>query len=155
MRSVLKLAAVSLLTFASCDVAFGQINIVTRCGAAAGRGYFLEGGGITSKDSGWQNESISKGQTLLVLTGPNSYDIVFTDATGRTISSREDGATIIVIGAVADRLTLLVNYPEMNVETLMFVLDTAGKGSVTFSQARYGEAAPFRKHSLLYAQCRR
>ena len=130
-------------------------TLVTRCGGSAGYSYFHLGGVVTAKDAGWQEDSISAGQSLLMREDAGKYDILFSDAMGRTVSSREDGAQVVVVSEAGSQLVLLVNYPEMNVETWVFSLDARGAGKLTYSQARYGKTAVSKKHSLMLANCLR
>ena len=136
-------------------VAQAQSPVVTRCTAPAGHGYFYPGLLVKGKDAGWQQERIPKGQYLLLRDIDGAYDIVFSDSLNRTISSKGDGGQIIVVNDSGGRLVLLVNYPEMNVETWIFTLDERGTGTATVSQARYGEAALIKKHTLMAAACSR
>jgi len=103
--------------------------------------------------AGWQKDGISKGSYLVTRDADGKYDIIFSDAIKQTKSSREDGGDVIVVSKSDDRLVLLVNYPEMNVETWYFRIDSRGGGEVTVSQARYGEDAMINKHSLMRAVC--
>ena len=136
-------------------VAQAQSPVVTRCTAPAGHGYFYPGLLVKGKDAGWQQERIPKGQYLLLRDIDGAYDIVFSDSLNRTISSKGDGGQIIVVSDSGGRLVLLVNYAEMNVETWIFTLDERGTGTATVSQARYGEAALIKKHTLMAAACSR
>lgn len=151
-----RLAASTLLVcLAAAAVAQTQSPVVTRCTEPAGHGFFYPGLLIKGKSAGWQSERISNGQYLVLRDKDGAYDIVFSDSTNRTISSKGDGGQVIVVNDSGGRLVLLVNYPDMNVETWMFTLDERGSGTVTVSQARYGEAAMINKHSLMAATCKR
>ena len=130
-------------------------DVVTRCEAPAGYSYFLNGSLVPSKGAGWQKDGITKGTYLVMRDAAGEYDIIFTDALNRTVSSREDGGQIIVVSQSDDRLILIVSYPEMNLEIWYFSIDRRGVGKVTVSQARYGSEAVINKHSLMTAVCSR
>ncbi len=145
--------AVWLLAF--CSVVWAsQTNaaVVTRCGASEGYAYMEEGGFVPKNKAGWTKDAITGGSHLLLKDGDN-FDIIYTDATKRTISSREDGGQIIRISESGGTYVILVNYPGKLVETWVFNLDRDGRGVVTFHQARYGDHFPIRKHSVLRASC--
>jgi len=150
-EDAMKLLALVLLVTSSILSHHAAAQVVTRCGASQGHEYFFPGSFVTAKDAAWQIGKISSGQTILMKTG-TTYDIVYSDAFGRTLSSKEDGAEIVVISDDPGKLTLVLNYAGRSVETWMFRLDAKGKGEVTFSQARYnGPIAS--KHSLFRAAC--
>lgn len=128
-------------------------DIVTKCDAPQGHAYYLPNPIVPKKDGGWQRDAISNGTYLVTRDADGKYDIIFSDAIKQTKSSREDGGDVIVISKSNDNLILLVNYPEMNVETWYFRIDRRGGGEVTVSQARYGEDAIINKHSLMRAVC--
>lgn len=133
----------------------GNAAVVTRCVAPTGYSYFFAGALVPVKDSGMQSDAISTGQYLLMQSENGDVDIIFSDSSGRTISSKDDGGTIIVVSKTAKSVVILINYPDMSVETWIFNIDTLGTGVVTVSQARYGETALVRKHALMSAKCRR
>jgi hypothetical protein len=135
--------------------ALSQPSVVTRCMSPLGHGYYFAGGLVAAKDTGWQREAITNGQYLLLRDKEGSFDIVFTDATKRTLSTKEDGGSVLVANNVDGSIVLLVIYPQMSIETWVFNLDASGAGKVSVSQARYGDAALVRKHSLMAADCRK
>lgn len=125
--------------------------VITRCGASEGYAYYVEGALVPKNKAGWTKDAITGGSHLLLKDG-ETFDIIFTDAMKRTVSSREDGGQIIRIAENGGTYVILVNYPN-SVETWVFNLDSNGKGVVTFHQARYGDAVPVRKHSVMRASC--
>lgn len=128
-------------------------DIVTKCDSPHGYSYFVAGSFVPKKEAGWVEDGISKGSYLVTRDADGKYDIIFSDAINRTISSREDGGEVVVISKSDNRLVLVVAYPEMNVETWYFRIDLSGTGELTVSQARYGEASFINKHSLMKAAC--
>jgi len=130
-------------------------DVVTKCDSPQGHAYYMAGKIVPRKDAGWRQDAISNGTYLVTRDADGKYDIIFSDAIKQTKSSREDGGDVIAISKSNDHLILLVNYPEMNVETWYFRIDPRGVGEVTVSQARYGEGAIINKHSLMRAICSR
>jgi hypothetical protein len=137
------------------EVSSALAGVVTRCERPTGYTYYFSGALIPKDKAGWQKDGISKGSYLVTRDAAGEYDIVFTDALNRTISSRVDGGRIVMVSQSDDHLILIVNYPEMNVETWYFNVDRMGIGKVTISQARYGSNASINKHSLMTAICSR
>ena len=125
-------------------------EIVATCGISEGRSYYIPGGLVTGKHAGWTDEKISKGSFQLIRSG-DEYDIVFTDSTGRTLSSKGDGATTSGYRDDAGNLVVTVMYPGSLIETWVFWLSVKTERIATYSQARHN--APIRKHSLLKATC--
>lgn len=126
--------------------------VVTNCRAPEGYTFFEEGPLIPRTDAGWTKDKISSGHYIVLLEG-NSYDIVYVDAMKRTVSSKEDGAQIVKIHSQPGILVLLVNYPGMNIETWVFMIDKQGNGTLMVSHQRYGSSAPIRKSGLMRATC--
>ena len=130
-------------------------GIVTRCEEPEGYSYYFSGPLVPKNDAGWKKDGVTKGNYLVTRDAAGEYDIIFTDALNRTISSREDGGQIVLVSQSDNHLILVVNYPEMNVEIWYFSIDRTGIGKVTVSQARYGNEALFNKHSMMAARCSR
>ena len=130
-------------------------GVVTRCEGPDGYSYYFGGALVPKNGAGWQKDGVTKGSYLVTRDAAGEYDIIFTDALNRTISSREDGGQVVVVFQSNDRLILIVHYPEMNIEVWYFSIDKNGIGKVTVSQARYGSEALFNKHSLMTAVCSR
>ena len=130
-------------------------GVVTRCEGPEGYAYYFSGPLVPKNDAGWKKDGVTKGSYLVTRDAAGEYDIIFTDALNRTISSREDGGQVVMVSHSDDRLILIVHYPEMNVELWYFSIDRSGIGKVTVSQARYGSEALFNKHSLMTAVCSR
>jgi len=128
-------------------------ELVTKCGSSKGYSFYPQGGLVSNKDAGWTEDAISNGSFLVTKTKKGEYDVIFSDASGRTISSRDDGGEVILISKSKANLILLVAYPQMNVVTYYFRIDQRGVGDVSYSSARYGEAAMVNKHGLLVAAC--
>jgi hypothetical protein len=132
-----------------------QAAVVTECKSPSGYAYYVEGGLVDKKSSGWTEDKISGGRTILVRESSGTYDIIFSDSMERTISSREDGADIIVVHDSSTRKVLIINYPNNTMETWTFHLDSSGSGFAALSQSKYGVSVTVQKHSLMVAQCSR
>jgi hypothetical protein len=129
-------------------------KIVTRCEGGRGYGYYIEGGAVPSDRAGWTEDCISHGSYLL-LRDRDGFDIIYSDSTGATISSRDDGAIIELVSEEGPNIVISLNYANRHFEVWAFELDASGRGEVTFHQARFGTEAPVRKHSLMRASCSR
>ena len=130
-------------------------SVVTRCVSPSGHAWYSQQPLVPAKSAGWQADKISDGTYFLLRKDDGGFDIIFTDATKRTISSRDDGAQMVTLRDGGGTVVVLVNYPDMSVETWHFRLNEAGRGDVTVSQARYGERVMVTKHSLMRAECAR
>mgnify|MGYP003987914261 CR=1 FL=1 len=100
------LIAVAMYLFPVSNASAGS---VAHCGGSFGYAYHIQGGLVTEKESGWGEDSISKGQ-LLLIKGGKDFDIIHTDATGGTRSSKGDGGKVITIGGDANSIMLVVIY---------------------------------------------
>lgn len=94
MVSIQRAVLAVLILCLDCDAA--RAEIITRCGASKGYSYFFKGALVPKDKSGWQEDSISGGDILLVKNGKD-YDIIYTDALGGTKSARADGFTIVEV----------------------------------------------------------
>ncbi len=153
----MKRLALAVLGMTVMVAAAGQPTapVVTRCTNPSGHAYFYAGGVVQGKDAGWHKDAITNGQFLLLRDKDGGLDIVFTDAFDQTLSTKGDGGRVLVAQDTQTKVVILVLYPGMSIETWMFALDARGVGHVSVSQARYGDAAVSRKHSLMTADCRR
>jgi hypothetical protein len=147
MKLVSRIVLVAI--FGVCQIANAQV--VTRCGASAGHEYYFAGGLVPLKKAGWTAGGISEGSTILMRAG-DSFEMVFSDALGRSMSATEDGGVLVVISNTPESIALVVSYPGKSIETWIFKLDETGRGEVTFSQARYNGTLSS-KHSLFRASC--
>jgi hypothetical protein len=135
--------------------AHSQASVVTRCTNPSGHAYFYSGGIVPATNAGWQRDGITNGQYLLLRDKDGGFDVVYSDAMGRTVSTKEDGGTVLIAHDAEEKIVLLVIYPKMNIETWMFMINSRGVGKVSVSQARFGDEAVARKHSLMAGDCRR
>lgn len=143
------LVAIAMATSAG----IASAALITRCDGLSGQAYYVEGGLVPKARAGWRRDEISNGSFLL-LSDEKGYDIIFTDATGRTVSSRDDGGQVLPASIVGGRVVLIVNYANVLMETWVFDLDESGRGAMTLHQARYGDV-PVRKHSVMRGACKK
>lgn len=137
--------AILLLSIA----ASAQADVLASCGASDGHGYYPHSAVVGQQDSGWRRAGISKGSFQLISSG-DDYDIIFTDATGGTLSARADGGHVSATRDSRGNILVIVLYPGMTIETYVFWFGTK-EHTVTYSQAKYGATIP--KHSLMRAAC--
>src|SRR5687768_9923772 len=78
-----------VLVIAAVDV---SADVVATCGASEGWGYYVPGGSNPDQNPEWVKDAISKGSFQLIRSG-DDFDIVFTDSTGGTVSTKGDGGT--------------------------------------------------------------
>jgi len=118
----------ALTTLAWClgsGVAHAQTSIVTRCIGSEGYSYYAEGPLVKGKDVGWRKDSIENGSYLVTRTG-SDYDVIYTDAANRTVSTREDGGAVLTVADKPGSLVLLSVYSTGLVETWAFHLNESG-----------------------------
>lgn len=139
-----------LLLAGSVVGAQAHAEIVATCGASRGYGYYIPKGIVETKDSGWTEDAISGGSFQLIRSGVD-WDVIFTDASGGTLSSRADGGQTSGSVTPGGDIVVQVVYPS-TIETYVFWLSLE-EPVVTWSQAKAGSFIP--KHSLLVAPCAR
>jgi hypothetical protein len=140
--------AVALLAFASIATPALSQTIITQCGAQHGFAYTLE-----PKASGWIEDGISGGYTLLIRNPGGSWDILFKDAM-RTTSATDDGATVLGRQTDPRHFTLLALYPTGTVETYGISGDTEGNTTLIHTSARNGVGAiGFTSASVFISKC--
>lgn len=143
-RVVLGLLLIATVSAASADV-------LAVCGASDGHAYYLPGGIVSKEDSGWTADGIKVGSFQLIRSGTD-YDVIFTDASGGTVSSKGDGGHVIATPDASGNLLVLITYPGKTLESYVFWFAIDTEQTVTYSQAKYGSKVP--KHSLLKASCK-
>ena len=126
-------------------------DIVATCGESNGWGYYVPGGMSPTQEPEWVKDGISKGSFHLIRSGED-FDIVFTDSSGGTVSTKGDGGTIAGEVTQDGDVVVFVAYPKGAFETWVFWLSSK-KPTVSFSQAKHSTG--IRKHSLMVAPCRR
>ncbi len=85
-------------------MAEGAEGVLARCGASKGQSYFLKNEVTNSDGPNWAEDGMSNGKIVLVRLG-DEWDIQFDDAVG-AFGYRQDEASVIVLGATNDLLTI-------------------------------------------------
>src|SRR4051812_19035830 len=93
---------------------------IASCSNPSGTAYYPELGLMNKKDAGWKNDKISGGITKLSQLGKNDFDIIYVDATNRITSSKESGATVLLLNQGKNSISILVAYPEALTEIYTF-----------------------------------
>lgn len=148
------IAVVAILSAAMCGAAYAQggVQVIARCGPVDGFAYYFPAQNMASNETGWQRDQISNSSFMLIQDRTGSFDIVFTDATRRTISATSNGAEIFPLRKEAGLYVVLSVYSGI-VETYMFAIDSRGAGSMTLSQTRHYTPPLPKKVAVMVAPC--
>ena len=119
---------------------------IIQCGGSEGWAYYFGDTSINEKDEGWMQDGISKGGIALTREG-NDLDILMKDAVGM-MSVKGEGASVSLVDAYGDFVTVLVSYPQGSKE--MYTFDIKRK-KVSWSQHKFGLL--FDKASTMIADC--
>jgi hypothetical protein len=120
-------------------------TVITVCNAATGHSFFL------NPNHGWQRDGVS-GTVTFIRQAQGEFDLIIKDA-ATTFSARGDGATIVRAHGTTDhRMTLVVIYPRVTVETYQLALDINGRGKLIWTTTKDGVAT---RGSLFVADCAR
>ena len=97
-------------------------NNIAICGSSNGISYFPEVGiMIGNRDaSKWVQYKIKGGTITLTLTADKQFDLLFSDSYGRAVSSKQDGAKVLLVGKTRESATFAVIYPKLT-EVYSFV----------------------------------
>lgn len=95
-----------------------EAEIIASCGESQGHVYFVEGGGVTDKDSGFTTDRV--GSELVLLSDGDSLDMLYGGLDKKMQSASADGATVALLGADTDNIHVLVVWPGANAETYLF-----------------------------------
>ena len=96
-------------------------GVIAECGASEGYAYYFSGLLVSEEDAGWQRDKISTGSVSIVeLDG--DLDVIFSDATGRTKSSRANGAEVFPVGNNVDEeiISVMVLYVGRVIEVYTY-----------------------------------
>ena len=107
---------------------------------------------MSSDETGWQKDTISSGQILLIYN-EGKPDIIYAGATKQIKSARGSGATVIEVdgGPPGYRLILCIYKDEGTVEHYLFGLNEGGTGIVVWGTVRAN--ALITKSSMYTANC--
>jgi hypothetical protein len=98
-------------------------------------------------------DGVKDGSLSLIRAG-TEYDIVYTDAVGRTLSARGDGFRVIEVPQpAAGYTTIITAHPNTGVvEHYLFKLDNNGNGEVAWGSIK-GGGGLMPKSALFQAAC--
>lgn len=126
-------------------------DVVATCGESKGHAYYLQGPIVPASKAGWTEDGVSGGSFQLIRSG-DDWDIVFTDVSGGTVSSKGDGGTTAGEVTADGDIVVFISYPKGVFETWVFWLSNKNP-TASYSQAKFSTG--IRKHSLMVAPCRR
>jgi hypothetical protein len=126
---------------------------IASCSNPSGKGYYLETGIVTAKDSGWSDEKITGGITKLVKQGDNEYDILFVDVRKEIISARQDGGSVLLLNRGKTVVSVLVVYPGKTAEVYTFLKTNSGKLEYIHTLSRAGDGVLISKASVMRGDC--
>lgn len=144
-------ACASLLTALLVVPTIVQAEILAVCGVSNGHAFYLPGPLVPEKEAGWTEDAISGGSFQLIRSGAD-YDIISTDATGRTLSARGDGGEIVAFKSSRGDLIVTILYP-LAIETYAFWFGSSGPMIATFSQVKH--STPITKHAVFKSNCQK
>ena len=149
MKYVIAAASI-VFSVAASDGAWAQT--LTECGKSDGYAYFFAGGFVPADKGGWQKDSIDDGRIILNFINGEA-DLLVKNATGSTISVKQDGGRIYARKTTNGLIALTVFYDDTAItEDYVFQLDDRGDGTVTSTVIR--TASKLNKMSLMTAECR-
>ena len=150
MKYVIAAASI-VFSVAASDGAWAQT--LTECGKSDGYAYFFAGGFVSPADKGgWKKDSIDDGRIILNFINGEA-DLLVKNATGSTISVKQDGGRIYARKTTNGLIALTVFYDDTAItEDYVFQLDGKGDGTVTSTVIR--TASKLNKMSLMTAECR-
>lgn len=128
-------------------------QVITKCGASSGFGYYLPGPLVPSDKVGWQKDGISAGGIILVNRGENPQ-ILYVDATQNIRDAElDDGGRVRWLNRGTDGHFVVVVLYGLAMEHFLFRLDPDGNGEVIWGSVKH--ATPITKSSLFRAECRK
>ena len=145
MKYVIAAASIAFSVTVS-DGAWAQT--LTECGKSDG----YTGGFVPADKGGWKKDSIDDGRIILNFINGEA-DLLVKNATGSTISVKQDGGRIYARKTTNGLIALTVFYDDTAItEDYVFQLDDRGDGMVTSTVIR--TASKLNKMSLMTAECR-
>ena len=116
----------------------GSLLLAT-CGPSDGRGYYVE-----PKESGWQDDPISKGRTVFVVGPDGKPNVLFKDAFGAFVNAIKDGATVSFsfIDEENGSFGMIETYPNTGVtQTYAVVMDSEGNRTMLWTTVKANVSA--------------
>jgi hypothetical protein len=149
MKKIL-IAIAFLLSFIT-SIAFAQD--IASCSNPKGKSYYPELGIVPKDKSGWTDDGISGGITIVKKIAKDKYDIVFYDASKQIISSVEDGGSVLLLNKGKNVFSILVIYPGKTAEIFTFLKNKSNKLEFIQITSRAGDNVSLTKSSMLRGEC--
>lgn len=127
---------------------------IASCSNPSGTAYYPELGLINKKDAGWKSDKINGGITKLSKLGGNDFDIIYVDATNRITSSKESGATVLLLNQGKSSISILVAYPGTLTEIYTFIKNNSGGLEYTHVSSRISDSVLISKASIMRGDCK-
>lgn len=122
------------------------------CTNIYGQSYYPYRGMVPKNKSGWQKDGIDNGKTALVVDDQKNIDILYTDASGKVASAKNDGAEIINLSEKKSSIVIVVSYPNNTLESYYFFETKEKKYEMIMQQTKYGTM--IEKSSTFRGECK-
>lgn len=109
----MKKIIIGSIIFLAYQISYAQSQIAA-CQNPRGYIYYPVFFPVTKDKSGWIEDKISGGKSILTLNAKGEYDIIFIDAVrNQPVSSKEDGGTVILLRKSLKEIAVLVAYDKV------------------------------------------
>jgi hypothetical protein len=127
---------------------------IASCSNPKGTAYYAEKGAVGPESSGWQDDYVTGGMTKVSMLGPGQYDLLYVDARQEIISSKAEGAHVILLHQSEKAFSLIVVYPGTTAEVYTFIENSQGRLEYLHTLSRAG-GGPQRttKASVMRGDC--
>ena len=115
---------------------------IANCQNPEGHAYFPYAGMSPQNMTGWDKDKVTGGITQLVQEENGEFDIQFVDASQQIVSSKEDGAKIVLFAITESSIGLAAIYFGQVIETYTFIKDLSGKNEYLMTQSKVGVMIP-------------
>lgn len=141
---------------ASCAIllagnAFAQA--VATCSDPVGHAYYHHMPHVSKKESGFQQDKITGGLTTLQRLENGEYDILFVDIRKQIISSRQDGAKVLLLRRGKQDATFLAAYPGGAIEIYTFYSDAGNVSRYDILSSKGGDRSLVHKSAVMTGMC--
>jgi hypothetical protein len=145
-----KLLVGLMLVLVSCSA---MAEIIAQCSNQSGKSYYPLVGMMDKSRAGWTDDGITGGLVTLSKLGKDDYDILFIDAYKQVISSKQDGAKVMMLSHGHNDVSFLIVYMGKTAEIYTFLVDKVGKAEFIQTTSRGGDDVLFPKASLFRGNC--
>lgn len=130
-------------------------EVITSCQNPKGKAFHHFQGLTPKESSGWQDDKITGGITMLQKLGKGKYDILLVDVRKKVISlSQDDGGSVTLFRKGKKDASFLYHYPGTVLEIYTFWQDTEGNYKLDMISSKGGSWL-IHKSSILIADCTR